>query len=163
MYSIKKRDDLENINKLFLLEKQVKAVRLQDKLGKQNFHEDMRKVFEPVTDIVKDVSNDLTKTMTETSFRSNRALTNLNDKLLEIKVDRGKLTSCLLFLLSKITNPEHTSQLKLVRDPDSKRFNHLLMEKPIPVTLYDNLLTFPDKNKQFEVNGDLLKMILNEN
>ena len=49
LYSIKDREDLENLNKLASLQDQVKAVRLQDKLGKQNFHEDMKKVFEPVT------------------------------------------------------------------------------------------------------------------
>ena len=47
--SIKDREDLENLGKLVSLDSQVKAVRLQDKIGKQNFHEDMKKVFEPVT------------------------------------------------------------------------------------------------------------------
>ena len=49
LYSIKDREDFENLEELISLECQVKAVRLQDKLGKQNFHEDMKKVFEPVT------------------------------------------------------------------------------------------------------------------
>ena len=49
LYSIKDREDLEKIEELVSLQIQVKAVRLQDKLGKQNFHEDMIKVFEPVT------------------------------------------------------------------------------------------------------------------
>ena len=39
----------EDLNELVSLENQVKTVRLQDKLGKQNFHEDMKKVFEPVS------------------------------------------------------------------------------------------------------------------
>ena len=43
LYSIKDREDLEKLNELSLLQDQVKAVRLQDKLGKQNFHEDMKK------------------------------------------------------------------------------------------------------------------------
>ena len=50
-------------------------------MGKQNFHEDMKKVFEPVTDIVKDVSNYTTKTMTETSKENNIALENLTTKI----------------------------------------------------------------------------------
>ena len=49
LYSIKDREELENLNEIASLHDQVKAVRLQDKLGKQNFHEDMKKVFEPVT------------------------------------------------------------------------------------------------------------------
>ena len=59
MYSIKNVDGLENIIKLVSLNNQLKAVRLQDKLGKQSFHEDMKKVFEPVTDIIKDTSEKL--------------------------------------------------------------------------------------------------------
>ena len=35
--------------------------------------------------------------------------------------------------------------------------------KTIPVTLHDNLLTFRDTNKQFELKGELLKMITNKN
>ena len=56
LYSIKDRDDLENLNELVSLEDQVKVVRLQDKLGKQNFHEDMKKVFEPVTKSLENTS-----------------------------------------------------------------------------------------------------------
>ena len=49
LYSIKDRQDLEKLEELASLENQVIVVKLQDKLGKQNFHEDMKKVFEPVT------------------------------------------------------------------------------------------------------------------
>ena len=49
LYSIKDGEDLENLNELVSLQDQVKTVRLQDKLGKQNFHEYMKKVFEPIT------------------------------------------------------------------------------------------------------------------
>ena len=45
LYAIKNVDDLENLNELVSLESHVKAVRLQEKLGKQNFHEDMKKIF----------------------------------------------------------------------------------------------------------------------
>ena len=45
MYSIKDREDLETLNELASLQNRVKTVRLQDKLGKQNFHEDMKKSF----------------------------------------------------------------------------------------------------------------------
>ena len=43
LYSIENRNDLENLNGLTLLENQVKELRLQDKLGKQNFHENIKK------------------------------------------------------------------------------------------------------------------------
>ena len=68
LYSIKNVDDLEHLEELVSLESQVKAVRLQDKLGKRNFHEDMKKVFEPVSKSLENNSEDITKTTTETSI-----------------------------------------------------------------------------------------------
>ena len=63
LYSIKDREDLENLNKLASLQDQVEAVRLQDNLGKQKFPEDMKKLFEPVTKTFKNVSEYVTKSM----------------------------------------------------------------------------------------------------
>ena len=82
MYAIKRREDLEKINKIVSLQNQVKAIRLKDKLGKQNFHEDLKKVFEPVSKSIKNVSDDSTKTLPETSTENDKALAKLNDKLL---------------------------------------------------------------------------------
>ena len=65
--------------------------------------------------------------------------------------------------LSKITNLENSSQLKLVRDPSSNRVNDLLIKNTIPIILHDNLVTFRDTNKLFELKGDFLKMITNNN
>ena len=45
LYPIKNIEDLKDLRDLVSLKDQVKAVRLQDKLGKQNFHEDMKKVI----------------------------------------------------------------------------------------------------------------------
>ena len=61
LYAIKDNDNLENLNELVSLENQVKVVRLQDKLGKQNFHEDMKKLFEPVTKSLENTSQDIKK------------------------------------------------------------------------------------------------------
>ena len=58
LYSIKNREDLEKLDELVSLQSQVKALRLQDKLVKQNFIEDMKKIFEPVTKSITDVSED---------------------------------------------------------------------------------------------------------
>ena len=125
LYSIKNVDDLENLNELASLQNQVKAVRLQDKLGKQNFHENMKKVFEPVTKSLENTSQDRTKTITETSNKNNQAIENLNNKLLETMNDRGILASYLMSPLSKITIPENSSQFKLVKDSSSNRVNDL--------------------------------------
>ena len=39
----------------------------------------------------------------------------------------------------------------------------MLIKNTIPITLYDNILTFLDIGKEFELTGDLLKMITNKN
>ena len=64
---------------------------------------------------------------------------------------------------SKITNPENSSQFKIVKDHNSNRVNDLLMKNKIPINLNGNILTFRDTGKEFEINGDLLKMITNSN
>ena len=163
LYAIKNNDDLGNLNELVTLQNQVKAVRLQDKLRRQNFHEDMKKVFEPFTKSLENTSQDLTKTITESSTKNNQAIENLNEKLLEIMNDRGILASYLMSPLSKITNPENSSQFNLVKDSSSNRVNDLKIHNSITITLYDNMLTFRDTIKQFELKGDLLEMITNKN
>ena len=161
LFSIKKREDLENLNELVSLQNQVKALRLQDKHGKHNLHENMKKVFEPVTKSLENTSENLTKAITESSIKNNQAIENLNNKLLEIMNDRGKLASYLMSPLTKITNPENSSQFKLVKDSSSHRVNDLKIHNSIPITFYGNMLTFRDTNKQFELKGDLLEMITN--
>ena len=161
LFPIKNREDLEKLNQLVSLQDQVKTVRLQDKLGEKNFHEDMKKVFEPVTKTLEITSQNSTKAISESSKENNLLLENVNNKLLEIMNDRGILATYLMPLLSKITNPENTSQFRLEKDHNSNRVNDLVMKNKIPITLYGNILTFRDTGKEFELKGDLLKMITN--
>ena len=161
LYSINNIKYLESSNELVPLENQVKLVRLKDKLGKQNFHEDMKKVFEPVTKSIRDVSRDITKTMTENSIKNNKALEILNETLLEIMKDRVLLASYLLSPLSKITDLENNSRFILVENSNSNRVKDLLIHKTKPVTLYNKLLTFRDTDEEIELK-DLLKMISNK-
>ena len=79
LYAIKDREDLEKLIELVSLENQVKVVRLQDKFGKQSFHEDMKKVFEPVSKSLENTSQDITKTVTESSINNNKAIENLTN------------------------------------------------------------------------------------
>ena len=123
----------------------------------------MIKVFEPVTKSIEDFSEEVTKTLAETSNNNNKALENLNKKLLEIMNDRGILATYLMSPLSKITNAEKTTQLKLVKDSSSNRVNGLFIHKTISIILHDKLLTFGDSGKKFQLKGDLLKMITNKN
>ena len=123
----------------------------------------MKKVFEPVTKSLENNSQDKTKTKTETSFKNNQAIENLNNKLLQLMNDRGILASYLMCALSKITNPENANQFKLVKDYNSNRVNDLKINQTISITLYNNMSTFRDTGKEFELKGDLLKMITNKN
>ena len=163
LYSIKNIEDLKDLNELVMLQDQVKAVKLQDKLGEQNCHQKSEKLFEPVTKSIENTSQNITKTIAESSLKNNQAIENLNNKLLEILNVRSLLATYLMSPLSKITNPENTTQPKLVKDSSSNRVNDLLIHNTIPITLHDNLLTFRDTNTVFELKGDLLKMITNKN
>ena len=62
-------------------------MRLQNKLGEQNFLENI-KIFEPGTDTIKTTSEKLTKSITETSIKNKKALENLNEKVLELINDK---------------------------------------------------------------------------
>ena len=154
---------MKDLNELVSLENQAKVVKLQHNLGKQNFHEDMKKVFEPVTKSLENASQDITKTITQNSVKNNQAKENLKSKLLEILIDGGILATYSMCPSSKITNLENTSQIKLEKSHNSNRVNDLLIHNTIPVTLYNNLLTFRDTGKIFELKGDLLKKITNKN
>ena len=83
LHSIKNGEYLEELEELAPLRNQVKVVRLQDKLGEQSFHENLKNVFEPVTDTIKNTSEKLTRTITETSNYDNKALEKLKNKLLK--------------------------------------------------------------------------------
>ena len=142
MYSSKDREDLDKLEELGSLQNEVNAVRLRDKLGRQKFHEDMKKVFEPVIDTSKNTCEDITKTMMLTCKENNKTIENLNEKRLETMNDRGILAYYLMSLYPKITNLENKSHFKLVEDPNSNRIKDLFLIETLPITPYKNLLTF---------------------
>ena len=90
---------------------------MQDKLGKQDFHEDTKNLFEPFTDTIKNTSRDLSKSITETAIENKKAIENLMDKLLEKMSDRGIQASSLFSPLPKIINLEITSQILAIKVP----------------------------------------------
>ena len=85
----------------------------------------MTKDFEPVNKSLENTSQDITKTITESSIKNNPALENLHNKRLEIMNDRGILASYLMTPLSKLTYFEKTSHIKLIKDSTSNRVNDL--------------------------------------
>ena len=71
LYPVKNIDDFEKLEELVKIQSQVNVVTLEDNLGKQNFHGDMKKIFEPLTDTIKNTSENITKTISETSNENN--------------------------------------------------------------------------------------------
>ena len=157
LFPIKDREDLEKLNELVSLKNELKVVRLQDKLGKQNFHEDMKKVFEPVTNTLENTSQDITKTLPENSNDNNKAIENLNEKILELMKDKGMITTFLASSLVNLFKPENKSQFRRKKDLNSTKMKDFLINKGIPVTLVRNLLIFRDSIKSFKLEGDLLE------
>ena len=45
LFPINNREDLQILNELVSLQNQVNEVRLQDRLGEQNYHEDSKKII----------------------------------------------------------------------------------------------------------------------
>ena len=161
LYSIKDRENLKNLEELVSLENQVKVVKLQDKFGKQNFHESLKKVFEPVTESLENTSENLTKVITETSIKNNQAIENLNEKILELVNDKGLIAPYLASSLVEAFRTDNKSQFRLRKDHSSTKMNDFLINGSIPVTLVSNMLIFRDSNKSFKLDGDLLETMTN--
>ena len=121
LYSIKNRDDLENLEELSSLQNQFEEVRLQDKLGTQNIHENIKKAYETVTDTIINTSEILTKTFTGTSIKNNKALESLNEKVLESMNDKGMIAPYLTSSLVNLFEPENKSQFRLLKDLNSTK------------------------------------------
>ena len=159
LYSIKNVEDLQKLNDLVSLENQVNEVRLQDRLGTQNYHEDSKKLFKPMTDAIKNTSENITKILTENSINNNKAIENLNEKNLELMDEKGLIVPYLASSLVNLFKPENKSQFRLKKDTNSTKMNNFLIHRGIPVTLFSNMITFRDSNKSFKLEGDLLKLI----
>ena len=160
MFPIKDKD-LQKLNELISLKNQVQEVRLQDNLGEQNYHEDAKKLFKPMTDEIKNTSEQITRTLTENSINNNKAIENLNEKFLELMNGRGMISPYLTSSLVNLFKPENKSQFRSIKDFSSTKMNDFKMNKGIPVTLVSNLLIFRDSNKSFKLEGDLLEAITN--
>ena len=147
MFPIRNVEDLQILNRAVSLQNQVKFVRLQDKLGKQNFHEDMEEVFEPLTNTLKKTSENITKTVTENSINNNKAIENLNERILELMNDKGMIAPYLASSLVNLLKPESKSQFRLRKDSNSSKVNDFLIHGKIPVSIYSSKITFRDSNQ----------------
>ena len=155
LYPINNREDLQKLNDAVLLQNQVQEVRLQNKLGDQNYHEDIKKFFKPMADEIKNTSENITKTITESSFNNNKAIENLNEKVLESMNDKRLIDSSLIEVLKS----DNKGQFRLTKDPNSTKPNDFLINEKVPVTIFSNMLSFRDTKKVFKIEGDLYKVI----
>ena len=161
LYSIKNVEDLKKLDEAVSLQNQVQEVRLQDMLGEQNYHEDRKKLFKPMTDTIRNTSENVIKTLTENSINNNKTIENLNEKILELMNEKGLIAPYLTSSLVNLFKPENKSQFRLRKDNNSTKMNDFLIHGGIPVTLFSNMITFRDSNKSFKLEGDLLKLITN--
>ena len=161
LYPINNREDLQKLNDAVLLQNQVQEVRLQNKLGDQNYHEDINKFFKPMTDELKNTSEKITRTLTENSIINNKAIEKLNEKILELMNEQGMIASYLVSSLVEVFKKDNKSQFRLRKDPNSTKLNDFLIHGTIPVTIFSNMIVFRDSNKSFRLEGDLLKVITN--
>ena len=84
-------------------------MRLQDKLGDQHYQEDAKNIFKPMTDAIKNTSENITKTLTENCINNNKAIENLNEKFLEFMNDKGLISPYLASSLVNLFKPEKKS------------------------------------------------------
>ena len=161
LYSIKNVEDLQKLNKLVSLENQVREVRLQDMLGEQNYHEDSKKLFKSMTDAIKNISENITKTLTVNSINNNKAIENLNEKILELMDEKCMIAPYLVYSLAEAFRPGNKSQFCLRQDPNSTKINDFYINRGVPVTIFSKMITFRDTNKTFKLDGDLLKLMTN--
>ena len=61
LFPFKNRQQLEESEELDLLRTQDEELYLEDNLAKQNFRENTKELFEPLTDTSKNTSGNLTK------------------------------------------------------------------------------------------------------
>ena len=85
----------------------------------------MKKIYVPLAKSIKETWRGITRTMTETSIKNNKTISDSKVKFSEIMNDRRLLATSLLSPLSKITNPNNIIQFKLVTDTDSIRVKDL--------------------------------------
>ena len=107
----------------------------------------------------KKTSENITKTITENSINNNKAIENLNEKILELMDDIGLIAPYLTTSLVEVFKKDNKSQFRLRKDTNSTKMNDFLIHGTIPVTIFSNMITFRDSNKTFRLEGDLLKVI----
>ena len=66
-----------------------------------------------MTDVIQNTSENITKTLTENSINNNKAIENLNEKILELMNDKRLIAPTLASSLVNLFKPENKSQFRL--------------------------------------------------
>ena len=140
IYAIKNKDDIKDLEEIDYLQSKVKQVRLFGKLGKQGYHYDIKELFEPVNDTIKNISEDITKTITETSIENNKKLENINENFIQLMNKKGMIEQYLASSLVNLFEPENKNHFKSTKELNSTKMNDVLIHGNITVTLYSNII-----------------------
>ena len=136
LYLVKIIEDLENLNGLALLQKQVKGLVLQEKLGKQNFDEDIKKL-EPVTSTVKQGAKEMRKAVKDTNkaneLKEKKKLRQLMNKIVENLKYGINFVLRLLEPLGERTNFKNASRFRLRVKAISKE---PLLNENVPIVFH---------------------------
>ena len=79
----------------------------------------MKKNFELVTKSLEKTAENLTKAVTETSFKNNKAMESLNEKVLELMNDRGIIAPYFASSLVNLLKLESKSHIILIKHLNS--------------------------------------------
>ena len=106
----------------------AKQVRSVEKLGKQNYHYDIKDLFEPITKTVSDSNQKILEgAKSNTKAIENLEETNKYVKTLESLNKNEIILSKLIRPIAKLSVPKNKSQFRLLGDPDSDICNDYKM------------------------------------
>ena len=180
MYSIHNRDDLEKFKKLQETKSSLKAERLKEKVGKQDFHYDMEEVFEPVTENQKQnqtkqqefsekkiqALRDSTQTTTQAIENQTRAIEHSSDILNKnlqksIKVaNSNQVDSSIVKTVSNLLNTQSQFRLEPVEgNPNLFIINPFT--NPQQVIIKGSTMTYQNGNTYYLNDPDLSIFITN--
>ena len=180
MYSIHNRDDLEKLKKLQETKSSLKAERLKEKLGKQDFHYDMEEVFEPVTENQKQNQTKQqelsekqiqallgsTQTTTQAIENQTRALEHSSDilnKNLQKSIkdaNSNQVDSSIVKTVSNLLNTQSQFRLEPVEgNPNLFIINPFT--NPQQVLIKGSTMTFQNGNTYYLSDPDLSNFITN--
>ena len=182
MYSIHNRDDLEKFKKLQETKSSLKAERIKEKLGKQDFHYDMEEVFEPVTFKQQELSEkqlqalrDSTQTTTQAIRESSNALnknlqksikeydeiTYRNNQLVTDLVNSNQVDSTIIKTVSNLLNDKNKSQFSLEPVEGDPNLFIINPTNPQQVLIKGSTITFENGNTYNLNDPDLSYFITN--